>query len=490
MIMSNEVSRDGGVVLSPGDVDPLSSTTAMSNEELVTDPVGIVTDTPPSYESVVSVPEGVDSDATRSGVGLDPQHQQVIEREEPRDFEVRVVDPVKQGDGVNAYISYKVISNLNVHEGNISRREVIRRFRDFTWLRNCLRKKFCGIILPPLPPRSVVEKYKMTPDFVEDRRRALEKFLYNVLSHPILSTSTELKLFLQASESEFSIESSRVSSELGAAAPAESGGASGLASKTLHTASKFLKSLSDTAGFALNSTHVSLGSSTVQQHVKYEETPEYIAIRNYFNHLEAHLNEVHQQAQRLTRQHERLGKSLSEFGESLDTLSTKMKPFQNTQTTNDVEEYCSILGKRADMAGHGWSHSAENMHVKFEEPLRELLRSIQSAKKTIEDRDDSLVAKIHAQLQVDSRKGTLAKLQSTPGTRQDKIMEAERHVQQAMRQSEDAATRYAALIERMNGDIDRFQKDRTRELKELLVQFSQVEKEAHLATSKAWNNQS
>lgn len=477
VIMNGEVTREGGVLLSTGDDDdPLRMTNDLRAPARVTD-------TPPPYESIVLSHEHP-SDGSGGIDGMDPQLQEVTD--EPRNFEVKVIDPVKQGDGVNAYISYKVVSTLN--DGNLGRREVIRRFRDFTWLRNCLRKKFSGIIVPPLPPRSVVEKYKMTPDFVEDRRRALERFLYNVLSHPVLSSSSELKLFLQASESEFAIESSRVSAELGSAAPAESGGASGLASKTLHTASKFFKSLTDTAGLALASSHGAVGSMNVQQHIKTEETPEYIAIRTYFNHLEAHLNEVHQQAQRLTRQHERLGKSMSEFGESLEMLSSKMKPLHDV-TSGDAGEYSSVLGKKANTAGQEWSHSAGNLHMKFEAPLRELLRSIQSAKKTIEDRDESLVAKVQAQMHVDSKKGSLAKLQVTPGTRQDRIMEAERHVQQAVHHSEEATKKYQDLVERMDADIDRFQRDRTRDLKQLLVQFCQVEQDAHQATYNAWSQQ-
>lgn len=62
------------------------------------------------------------------------------------------------------------------------RHDVIRRFRDFTWLKNCLRKENVGIIVPPMPPKNVVEKYKMTPEFIEERRRGLEVFLKKVVS--------------------------------------------------------------------------------------------------------------------------------------------------------------------------------------------------------------------------------------------------------------------------------------------------------------------
>ena len=175
-------------------------------------------DTPPTYEAVVSEQRGESSEP----VGGKPAPYASI----------TVVDPVKQGDGVNAYISYKVVTNT--HEGgetaeNVREWTVIRRFRDFFWLRQSLQKQYAGVILPPLPARNVVEKFKMAPEFIEDRRRALERFLVKVAEHETLNQAASLRLFLTASESEFMIESARMSYALGAAAPAESGGASGLA---------------------------------------------------------------------------------------------------------------------------------------------------------------------------------------------------------------------------------------------------------------------
>lgn len=94
--------------------------------------------------------------------------------------------------------------------------------------------------MPPLPERNVVEKYKMTTDFIEQRRLALEIFLNRVVSctdsslalavswrapawpalhtvyaaamqaaHTALQHSPDLQLFLEANETEFAIEVSR-----------------------------------------------------------------------------------------------------------------------------------------------------------------------------------------------------------------------------------------------------------------------------------------
>jgi sorting nexin-1/2 len=52
--------------------------------------------------------------------------------------------------------------------------EVIRRFRDFVHLESQLAEKHRGIILPPLPEKNAVQKFQMSQEFIEDRRRALQ----------------------------------------------------------------------------------------------------------------------------------------------------------------------------------------------------------------------------------------------------------------------------------------------------------------------------
>lgn len=92
--------------------------------------------------------------------------------------------------------------------------EVIRRFRDFAWLwqrlqdtnrglrlaADCMHlllapaaipaqivKLFttwacsAGIIVPPLPEKSAVQKFQMTSEFIEQRRRALQVFVNRVV---------------------------------------------------------------------------------------------------------------------------------------------------------------------------------------------------------------------------------------------------------------------------------------------------------------------
>jgi len=106
-----------------------------------------------------------------------------------------VRDPEKVGDGMNAYVTYKV------HTKDQEKPVVsVRRYSDFLWLHDRLAEEFIDVIIPPVPEKVIINK--TAQDIVEYRRRELEKFLKRVLRHERLNKSQYLKTFLNANETE------------------------------------------------------------------------------------------------------------------------------------------------------------------------------------------------------------------------------------------------------------------------------------------------
>lgn len=116
---------------------------------------------------------------------------------------IAVTDPVKHGDGVNAYMSYRVKSRAGGVE-----REGIRRFSDFEWLHTRLCATHPGVIVPPLPDKNVVEKFRFSREFIEARRRGLEQFINRAAQHPSLRSAPDLHHFLEDDEDTWSRRSS------------------------------------------------------------------------------------------------------------------------------------------------------------------------------------------------------------------------------------------------------------------------------------------
>uniref|UniRef100_A0A8C6KS49 Sorting nexin-2 n=1 Tax=Nothobranchius furzeri TaxID=105023 RepID=A0A8C6KS49_NOTFU len=113
-----------------------------------------------------------------------------LEEEEAKssfDVDVAVTNPEKVGDGMNAYMAYKVSTRSSLSMFKSKAFTVRRRFSDFLGLYEKLsvKQSLHGCIIPPPPEKSVVGMTKMkvgmddpsSVEFLERRRAALESHL-------------------------------------------------------------------------------------------------------------------------------------------------------------------------------------------------------------------------------------------------------------------------------------------------------------------------
>lgn len=422
-------------------------------------PLGEPTDAPPPYHSVVlqstnSVePPSTSGRQPGSGMYGVPANS---------DFSIRVTDPVRQGEGVAAYVSYKVITRTSA-PGYRQQAEVIRRFKDFVWLQQRLRHELRGVVVPPLPERNVLEKYKMTTEFIEQRRAALTVFINRVAAHPALRGSHELQLFLEASETEFAIEVSRSQ----VVDPAVGQGA---AKKTLTGAVTFLRELSHTAS---NLYHKRTDDE--------EEDAEYLRVRAYYHELERHLAEAHRQASRLVRHQQEMGESVREFGVSMAALG-------RYEESGLIADSFGQLADRADTVAQLCSKTSASLASCFEAPLKEFVRGVRAVKKVCEDRSAALAAYQQARGDVDVRRQRLAKLRGTPGIREERVSEAERDLSDAQQRAEAAKATYETIVQRMSGELDRFQRERAAEMNYVMRDFAVAQARVSGDTARLWGS--
>ncbi|XP_076289217.1 sorting nexin 1 [Lasioglossum baleicum] len=128
-------------------------------------------------------------------------------------LKITVTSPQKIGDGMGAYVAYKVETKTNMPIFRKRNFSVIRRFSDFLGLHDKLTDKYLrnGRIIPPAPEKSVIgtTKIKMSGDksqeqnsssteFIEKRRAALERYLNRTAAHPVLSVDPDFREFLEA----------------------------------------------------------------------------------------------------------------------------------------------------------------------------------------------------------------------------------------------------------------------------------------------------
>lgn len=135
-----------------------------------------------------------------------------LEEESKDQFELNVAvsNPEKMGDGMNAYMSYKVSTQTTLPMFRNKTFSVRRRFSDFLGLYEKLSAKhsLLGCIIPPPPQKSVVGMTKVkvgkedssSAEFVEKRRAALERYLQRVVAHPSLLQDPDVREFLERDE--------------------------------------------------------------------------------------------------------------------------------------------------------------------------------------------------------------------------------------------------------------------------------------------------
>ncbi|EIE27299.1 Vps5-domain-containing protein [Coccomyxa subellipsoidea C-169] len=408
---------------------------------------------PPPYESVIM------HDGTRGDTTVGLSH-----------FEIVVRDPVKHGDNsMSAYVSYKVCTNTSLPQYKIKQPEVIRRFRDFAWLRTRLQEQNRGIIIPPLPEKNVVQKYQMTTEFIETRRMALSVFLNRVAAHPALAQSKDLQNFLEASEEDFAIEVARANHE--------SAGGANAAKKTLSSTLQKLKDLGQQTQNLVSGKHTDEEEDPDALIVTLQ-TSVMVQVREYMFQLEAHLTEAHRQAQRLIKQQGLLGASLAEFGTSVISLGK----FEQGRLADDFIN----LGEKAESLARSSQEQAGSLGVTFEAPLKEYVRMVRSAKAVMADRSLALGALQQARADVDAKRTKLAKLRGTPGIKEEKRSEVERELNDAQHRVEAAKDTYELIVRRMSQELARFQTERATEMAGVLRSFAVAQASLASDTAKAW----
>ncbi|KAH0861470.1 hypothetical protein HID58_089731 [Brassica napus] len=254
-----------------------------------------------------------------------------------------VTDPVKLGNGVQAYISYRVITKTNLPEYQGPEKIVIRRYSDFVWLRDRLFEKYKGVFVPPLPEKSAVEKFRFSAEFIEMRRAALDIFVNRIASHPELQQSEDLRTFLQADEE--TMERFRFQE-------------TGIFNKKPADFMQMFRDVQSKVSDAV------LGKEKPVE----ETTPEYEKLKHYIFELENHLAEAQKHAYRLVKRHRELGQSLLDFGKAVKLLGAcEGEP---------TGKLFSDLGTKSELVSIKLQKEAQQVLMNFEEPLKDYVRYV------------------------------------------------------------------------------------------------------------------
>ncbi|XP_051541440.1 sorting nexin-30-like isoform X3 [Myxocyprinus asiaticus] len=113
-----------------------------------------------------------------------------------------ICHPLSADESALSLHNSSTVAKTTRTEFDLPEYSVRRRYQDFDWLRNKLEESQPTHLIPPLPEKFVMKGVvdRFSEEFVETRKKALDKFLKRVADHPVLSFNEHFNAFLSAKD--------------------------------------------------------------------------------------------------------------------------------------------------------------------------------------------------------------------------------------------------------------------------------------------------
>lgn len=392
-----------------------------------------------------------------------------------------VTDPKVVGNGTgDKHVVYRIETIVN--DANLAQMSfdghstfsVHRRFSDFAWLRETLESQYLGFIIPPLPDKTVpLLQNNLSERFFLSRARGLNKFLTHVVTHAYLSRDNALKDFLIAEQERF--ESLRkpalsVDANAPAAVQAVSHATVGLFEKMADWGS----TLSSQLGNALSGAT----RAGAQRREREPMDDHFDEAQRYITDLEPRIQFVHETARQLIEKNQYMSKALHDLGLAFTSMGQSEQQNPLSEAITELGNVCNGRDGLSVLV----NLQVEAEQVKFLEPIDDYVRLIAAAKHALQVRNQTA----HA---YESALGDLclkqdARNKMTPDD--SKITAADTEISKAQIKAENAKKDFDMVTDRVLKEIERFKREKSRDFKELILHYVQLQIEHNQAVELLW----
>mmetsp|Transcript_4846 Transcript_4846/g.12497 ORF Transcript_4846/g.12497 Transcript_4846/m.12497 type:complete len:486 (-) Transcript_4846:407-1864(-) len=381
-------------------------------------------------------------------------------------FHVTVTDPVRQGEGMHAYMVYHVNTKTSLPQFQLGEFRVARRYRDFDWLFHQLADNWPGVIVPPLPEKALAGRVTgvgFTPEFIESRRKALELFLRRVTSHAELQQAECVQVFLEASEDALE------------AAKASSKAASGRQGNWGQLLSEGWQGLRSYYGMSLGG--MGMSGATPEGGIDRQCAE----LKGYVARVEAQLGALHRAVERLVKRHRAASSGMNDLGLAFAQLGTNA----DNDLSQALARSLAGIGVSCDSAARTLGAQADSEADALEEPLRDALRLLQQCRHAIHARESAFHAWQVACTTRDARRTRAARaIGAESGDAKAQQMASEVSEGEALVRQTQAE--YEQIKERTNREITRFQEEVMHDVKSVLLQFVRLQSDGAQREHTLW----
>ncbi|TNM90057.1 sorting nexin-2 isoform X1 [Takifugu flavidus] len=357
------------------------------------------------------------------------------------DINISVSDPEKIGDGMNAYMAYKVTTKTSMALFKNKDFSVKRRFSDFLGLHSKLASKYLhvGYIVPPAPEKSIVGMTKVkvgkedqsSNEFVEKRRSALERYLLRTVKHPILLKDPDVLQFLESSELPRAVNTQALSS-------------AGL----LRMVNK--------AADAVNKMTIKMNESDAW----FEEK------QQHFENLDNQLRKLHASVESLVCHRKELSVNTAQFAKSAAMLG-------NSEDHTALSRALSQLAEVEEKIDQLHQEQANADFYLFSELLGDYVRLITAVKGVFDHRMKTWQKWQDSQLLLQRKREAEAKLQFN--NKPDKLQQAKDEIKEEIEELEGKVQQgerdFEQISKTIRKEVSRFEKERVKDFRTIIVKY-------------------
>ncbi|XP_030627846.1 sorting nexin-2 [Chanos chanos] len=353
------------------------------------------------------------------------------------DMNISVSDPEKVGDGMNAYMAYKVTTKTSLSIFSKKEFSVKRRFSDFLGLHSKLASKYMhiGYIVPPAPEKSIVGMTKVkvgkedlsSAEFVEKRRSALERYLMRTVKHPVLLKDPDVMQFLE-------------SSELPRAVSTQALSGAGI----LRMVNK--------AADAVNKMTIKMNESDAWFEEKQQQ----------FENLDVQLRKLHASVESLVCHRKELSMNTASFAKSAAMLG-------NSEDHTALSRALSQLAEVEEKIDQLHQEQAYADFYLFSELLGDYVRLLTAVKGVFDQRMKTWSKWQDAQVMLQRKREAEAKLQFA--NKPDKLQQAKDEIKEWEGKVQQGERDFEQISKTIRKEVGRFEKERVRDFKVVIIKY-------------------
>jgi len=380
---------------------------------------------------------------------IDTLEPKSSERRHFEDVYCSVSKPEKVGEGMNAYVTYVIATKKP--DGSLA--SIARRYSDFSWLHETLRSEFLNILVPPMPEKAIFDRF--SPEFVEYRRKELERFLKRVLDHPQLSKSDNVKLFLTANEATMDVERAKPKLVVTPVQPPPK---------------------KEEKGFFAYLTE-SLTSAVTGPTVELKEVdPWFESQRAYLANLDQHLQVLVQRSNANTRKKQEMVASLTDFAHAA-SLACGCEVGQDDGLADYWSKLSEILNQISTLTDE-LVHGETDL---FEDQVKDYVRLVSACKDLVENRNVALLDLQFKQADATLKSERLQKAQG--GYRAPSLII---EVQEANDATESASQTFNTLSKSVKSELDVFKQNKGHDIRKALRELVRLNINHQLRVVNLW----